>query len=324
MNKKLMVSILIVAVVFVTGAGVLMAKNKSGQEQTAQTPPQVVEAPKEVEGAKEPEKNEEPEDSIKESNKEVNSQAEENPAKPQEAAVPNTETTTTAPSGEKLSWYFMPNKQHTLPEVNARGKALLEKYRGIYHGDVTGKNLYLTFDEGYENGYTAQILDTLKEHNVKVAFFITGDYLRRNPELVKRMVNEGHIVGNHTDNHPSLAQLSEEKIHKEINSLTEAYQSVTGGSMKYLRPPMGEYSENSLKVTSEMGYRNVFWSVAITDWQPEAGSPEENKSLVMSRLHNGAVILLHAVNKANAEMLGDFIRECREQGYQFRTLDEIN
>ena len=318
MNKKLMIGLLIVAVAFTTGAGVLIAKNKNGQEQTASKPSPVVEVPKQAEKVEKP---------LEEKTKEENSQtAEQIIDKPQEnkPAAPSTDTTATVPvSGEKLSWYFMPNQQHKLPEVNAKGKALLEKYRGIYHGDVNGKNLYLTFDEGYENGYTAQILDTLKESNVKVAFFITGDYLRRNPELVKRMVNEGHIVGNHTDNHPSLAQISEEKIHKEINSLSEAYQGVTGGSMKYLRPPMGEYSEKSLKVTNEMGYRNVFWSVAITDWRPEAGSPSENKNLVMSRLHSGAVILLHAVNKANAEMLGDFIKECREQGYQFRTLDEI-
>ena len=318
MNKKLMIGLIIVTVVFTTGVGMLIAKNKSGLEQTAQTLPPAMEVPKEPQ--------------VKtESPKEENTNSTEKPtAKPQEnkenkAPVSDTSAPASvqAPAGEKLSWYYKPNQQHTLPEVNAKGKVLLEKYRGIYHGDVNGKNLYLTFDEGYENGYTAQILDTLKENNVKVAFFITGDYLRRNPALVKRMINEGHIVGNHTDNHPSLPQISEEKIRKEINTLSEAYKSTTGGSMTYLRPPMGEYSEKSLKITSEMGYRNVFWSVAIVDWRPEAGSPSENKNKVMERLHSGAVILLHAVNKANAEMLGDFIKECREQGYQFRTLDDI-
>ncbi len=319
MNKKLMIGLVVIIVVFTTGVGMLIAKNKSGLEQTAQTPPPpVLEVPKEpqVEAEKPKEENTTP--------------TEQPAAKPQEnqetkAPAPTVSTPADgqAPAGEKLSWYYKPNQQHTLPEINAKGKAWLEKYRGIYHGDVNGKNLYLTFDEGYENGYSAQILDTLKENNVKVAFFITGDYLRRNPELVKRMLQEGHIVGNHTENHPSLPQLSEEKIRKEINTLSDAYQSITGGSMTYLRPPMGEYSEKSLKITNEMGYRNVFWSVAFADWRPEAGTPEENKKTVMARLHSGAVILLHAVNKANAEMLGDFIKECREQGYQFRTLDEI-
>lgn len=313
-----MIGLIVIVVVFTTGVGMLIAKNKSGLEQTAQTPPPVLEVPKQ------------PQVEAERPQEEETISTEQPAAKPQEnqenktpAPATSTPANVQAPAGEKLSWYYKPNQQHTLPEVNAKGKAWLEKYRGIYHGDVSGKNLYLTFDEGYENGYTPQILDTLKENNVKVAFFITGDYLRRNSELVKRMIQEGHIVGNHTDNHPSLPQISEEKIRKEINTLSEAYQNTTGGSMTYLRPPMGEYSEKSLKITNEMGYRNVFWSVAIVDWRPEAGTPEENKNKVMERLHSGAVILLHAVNKANAEMLGDFIKECREQGYQFRTLDEI-
>ncbi|GAB6180689.1 delta-lactam-biosynthetic de-N-acetylase [Desulfotomaculum defluvii] len=227
-------------------------------------------------------------------------------------------------SNEKMGWYYKPNKEHKLPEVNAQGKILLEMYRGIYHGDSSAKNLYLTFDEGYENGYTAKILDTLKETNVKAAFFITGDYLRRNPELVQRMVNEGHVVGNHTDNHPSLPTVDNTKLEKEISSLSNAFSQQTGAKMQYLRPPMGEYSERTLKLTHEMGYRNVFWTVAMVDWQPDAGTPESNKNTVKERLHNGAVILLHAVNKANADMLGSLINECRDEGYQFRSLNEIN
>lgn len=226
-------------------------------------------------------------------------------------------------ANEKMGWYYKPNKEHKLPEVNAKGKALLEKYDGIYHGDTSGKNIYLTFDEGYENGYTPKILDALKQTNVKAAFFITGDYLRRHPDLVKRMVNEGHIVGNHTDNHPSLPQVSDAMVQKEIQTLSEDYARLTGGKMTYLRPPMGEYSERTLKITHEMGYRNVFWSVALVDWRPDAGSPEQNKNTVMERLHDGAVVLLHAVNKANADMLADLIKECKEKGYQFRSLDEI-
>lgn len=226
-------------------------------------------------------------------------------------------------TNEKLSWYYKPNKEHRLPEVNAKGKAFLEQYGGIYHGDINNKTIYLTFDEGYENGYTSKILDVLKASKVKAAFFITGDYLRRNPELVKRMVNEGHIVGNHTDNHPSLPTLTDEALKKEIVNLSDSFQKLTGIKMSYLRPPMGEYSERSLKITHDMGYRNVFWSVAMVDWRPDAGNPEQNKKNILGRLHAGAIILLHAVNKANAEMLPNLIQDCNKQGYQFKTLNDI-
>ncbi len=239
-------------------------------------------------------------------------------------ALPSIKTDSTPNlSNEKLGWYFKPNTKHLLPEVNSKGKALLEQYRSIYYGNTGGKNIYLTFDEGYENGYTSKILDDLKEANVKAAFFITGDYLRKNPELVKRMADEGHIVGNHTDNHPSLPEVSDAAIKKELVNLSTAYEQLTGGKMTYLRPPKGEYSERTLRITREMGYTNVFWSVAMMDWVPDAGTPQQHKDTVLTRLHNGAVVLLHAVNKANADMLPSLIEECRQQGYQFKTLNEI-
>lgn len=242
---------------------------------------------------------------------------------PENTKNSESDNTSSSTNNNKLSWYYMPNKEHRLPEVNSTGKALLGQYNGIYHGDVNNKVIYLTFDEGYENGYTSRILDVLKEFGVKVTFFITGDYLKKNPELVKRMINEGHIVGNHTQNHPSLPGVSDDVLKAEINTLTESYKSLTGGDMKYLRPPMGEYSARTLRVTSDMGYKNVFWSVAMADWVPDAGTPEQNQRTIMDRLHNGAVILLHAVNKHNAEMLPDLINECKQQGYHFATINEI-
>ncbi|MEG6511501.1 delta-lactam-biosynthetic de-N-acetylase [Desulforamulus ruminis] len=248
--------------------------------------------------------------------------AAEAPEDQQKPAIPAETTTAQGVSNEKYSWYFKPNDQHLLPEVNAKGKELLDQYQGIYHGDTSGKNIYLTFDEGYENGYTPMILDALKAANVKAAFFITGDYIRRNPELVQRMANEGHVVGNHTDHHPSLPSVDDATLRKELTSLSDAYKQLTGREMSYLRPPMGEYSARTLKITREMGYTNVFWSVAMKDWIPDAGTPQEHQTMVMSRLHNGALILLHAVNKANAEMLPSLIEECRQQGYQFKALDE--
>ncbi|MDO7787049.1 delta-lactam-biosynthetic de-N-acetylase [Desulforamulus aquiferis] len=244
---------------------------------------------------------------------------------PSQSALPDEQKSveSTAVNNNKLSWYYMPNKEHRLPEVNSMGKALLSEYDGIYHGDINNKVIYLTFDEGYENGYTPRILDVLKETEVKAAFFITGDYLKKNEELVKRMLAEGHIVGNHTQNHPSLPDSSDSALKSEISTLADSYNNITGGQMKYLRPPMGEYSARSLKITREMGYINVFWSVAMADWVPDAGTPEQNKKTVMDRLHDGAIILLHAVNQPNATMLPDLINECKQQGYRFGTLDEI-
>ncbi len=316
MKKGKIAAAVILTASLTLGTGALMI-SKNAQEEAARQPSVTTESRQPAEVP--PEK---PETVVKQEKEKVESHA---PAKEQTQTGSDSQAGSgvQASANEKMGWYYKPNKQHKLPEVNARGRALLEKYNGIYHGDTSGKNIYLTFDEGYENGYTPKILDALKETNVDAAFFITGDYLRRHPDLVKRMVNEGHIVGNHTDNHPSLPQVSDATVQKEIQTLSAEFAKVTGGKMKYLRPPMGEYSERTLKLTHEMGYRNVFWSVALVDWRPDAGSPEQNKNTVMERLHDGAVVLLHAVNKANADMLADLIKECKEKGYQFRRLDEI-
>lgn len=320
MNKRKLITIAMITAVLTIGSGVIYYSKDNVQERAVESS-QI--------NTKLVKQQTEPKNSSVEPKQEVLPDTAKNKSEtkkePEQSQSPVLEPSKNrvAISDEKMGWYYKPNKEHKLPEVNAKGKALLDQYNGLYHGDVSGKNIYLTFDEGYENGYTPQILDALKQTNIKAAFFITGDYLRKNPELVQRMVNDGHIVGNHTYNHPSLPEVSDATVQKEIKSLSDDFAKLTGGKMQYLRPPMGEYSERSLKLTHEMGYRNVFWSVAMVDWRPDAGTPEQNKNTVMERVHDGAVVLLHAVNKANAEMLPNLINECREKGYQFHSLDEI-
>lgn len=177
--------------------------------------------------------------------------------------------------------------------------------------------IYLTFDCGYELGYTSAILDTLKQHDVKAAFFITGQYIKTRPDLVLRMHQEGHLVCNHTWNHPDMSTLSQSQIEQELGQLEEAYRKLTGSSLDpYLRPPMGRYSEYSLAQTSRLGYSTVFWSLAFKDWDPnQQPGAEVSYREVMNNIHPGAVILLHAVSKSNTEALDKILTDLKAQGY---------
>jgi len=223
----------------------------------------------------------------------------------------------------KYGWSMRSLPNHQTPGSGANGKALVAKYSAIFTGNCSEKVVYLTFDEGYEAGNTAKILDILKSNDVKAAFFITGAFIKSEPNLVQRMVDEGHIVGNHTVNHVSLPTVSDAKATDEINRLAQMYYELTHQTMKYLRPPSGEYSERSLCVTNALGYRTVFWSIAMADWVPLKGGPDEAYSTVMDRLHNGAVILLHAVSPDDIQVLDKLIKDIKAQGYRFGTLDEI-
>ena len=186
------------------------------------------------------------------------------------------------------------------------------------------KVLYLTFDCGYENGYTEKILDVLKEKNVNAAFFCTLPQVKGNPELIKRMINEGHIVGNHTVNHPCMPDLSEEEITKELTKLNESFNKLTGENMRFMRPPKGEFSENSLAIIQKNGYKTVFWSIAYADWDTNSQKGSDYAvEQVTKQFHNGAVILLHAVSKDNAEGLEKIINTAKEQGYTFKSLDDL-
>lgn len=218
-------------------------------------------------------------------------------------------------------WGF--RKMSPRPEFTAEQTAEMEEYGCMYMGSEAEKNLYLTFDEGYENGHTAEILDVLKEKSVPAAFFVTGPYLRTEGELVRRMLDEGHIVGNHSINHPSLPSLGDDEIEAELYGLDLMLYEGYGAHMKYLRPPRGEYSAAVLEKAREMGYTPVFWSVAYVDWKTdEQHGAAYALDSVASQLHSGAVILLHAVSADNAAAMGDIIDRARELGYEFKSLDE--
>lgn len=176
----------------------------------------------------------------------------------------------------------------------------------------------ITFDQGYENGYTNSILDTLKEKNVKAVFFLTGDYAKRNKDLVKRMIDEGHIIGNHGMGHKSLPSLSPEAAEEEIMSLHEFVKQEYGYEMSYFRPPCGEYSEQALAVCQKLGYKTLVWSFAYCDWDVN-DQPEKTTSLnkVSNAAHNGAIYLLHSVSETNASILPDVIDNIRAQGFEF-------
>lgn len=183
------------------------------------------------------------------------------------------------------------------------------------------KNILLTFDQGYENGYTAQILDTLKEKKVKAVFFLLQDYAERNPELVQRMIDEGHIVGNHSVSHYSMPDLSAEECRQEIEGLQEYMKQNFGVTMKLFRPPMGEFSEQSLSVTKDCGLSTMLWSFAYADWdvnsQPD---PAQAKEKLIGAAHEGAVYLLHSVSQTNAEVLSEVIDGIRDEGFEFEKL----
>ena len=198
-----------------------------------------------------------------------------------------------------------------------------EKYGNLdaYFIKDNCKEIYLTFDEGYENGYTEKILDILKEKDCPAVFFVTMPYVKENPDIIKRMIDEGHVVGNHTVNHPSMAEISIETATNEINELHEYVKENFNYEMTLFRPPMGEFSEQSLALTQSLGYKSIFWSFAYKDWevdnQPDATSALNN---LVSSAHNGAIYLLHAVSKTNTEILGDFIDTLRNDGYKFSKL----
>lgn len=211
------------------------------------------------------------------------------------------------------------------PEVTETQKSDLEQYNAFYMDNTRPKKLYLTFDEGYENGYTSVILDTLKEKQVTAAFFITGPYAQNQQELVRRMIDEGHIVGNHTVNHPNLPKLeTAQAMINELTEMNELVKTMYDYDMKYMRPPEGEYSKRVLAVSRDLGFRTVFWSFAYKDWDVNSQSGRDYAfNQVTQYLHDGAVLLLHAVSSDNAQALGDIIDYARAQGYEFASLDEV-
>jgi peptidoglycan-N-acetylmuramic acid deacetylase len=230
----------------------------------------------------------------------------------------------TEPSNKKFAWGFRRMKDSVQPEFTSSYAKVLNDYSGIYVGNKDDKVVYLTFDEGYENGYTSKILDTLKDNNVNATFFVTGSYAKKNKELIQRMIDEGHIIGNHTINHPSMPDLNDEKLNKEIVDLQDYMLEEYNYSMSFIRPPKGEYSERTVKISRDLGYTTVLWSFAYDDWDVNnQKGVEYAKKMIYNNLHNGAVILLHAVSKDNTEVLDDVIHEIINRGYEIKPLSEF-
>lgn len=235
-------------------------------------------------------------------------------------------TDTAGASAPSYSFGFKKSRSGELPSIDQEGfKPILKQHDAIFLGDTSTKELYMTFDNGYENGYTGQILDVLKKKKIPAAFFVTGHYVKDQPELVKRMVEEGHIVGNHSWSHPDMSRISAEQIKEELERVEESVVALTGQmGMQYLRTPRGVFNEHTLAVSKKLGYTNVFWSIAWADWDrnQRKGADHAFKQ-VTSQLHPGAVILLHTVSKDNADALAAIIDEAVKQGYTFKSLDEL-
>ena len=217
-------------------------------------------------------------------------------------------------------------REEGAPPIGNAGRDQLAGYDAAYMGKPSEKVLYLTFDSGYENGSTAKILDTLKKHEVKAAFFLVGHYIEKNADLVRRMADEGHIVGNHTMHHPDMSKIADkEAFSRELKDLETLFQEKTGRELpKYYRPPQGNYSETNLKMAKELGYKTVFWSLAYVDWNNDAQPTKEQAfSKLLPRTHPGAVILLHSTSQTNAEILDELLTRWKEEGYSFGTLEEL-
>lgn len=223
------------------------------------------------------------------------------------------------------NWGLGYGKEGTKPTGNATAEEL-KKNNSYYVGTGDDKVIYLTFDAGFENGNTDKILDTLKEEKVPAAFFLVGTYIRDNPELVKRMVKEKHIVGNHTMNHPDMSAIAnKEEFAKALTGAEKIYKKVIGKKMpKYYRPPEGKYSKANLQMAKQLGYTTVFWSLAYVDWEVNNQPTKEQAfSKLIPRVHPGTVLLLHSTSETNANILKDLIREYKKMGYEFRSLDDL-
>ncbi|UII56536.1 delta-lactam-biosynthetic de-N-acetylase [Cytobacillus spongiae] len=228
-------------------------------------------------------------------------------------------------SNSPIHWGFKKGAKEQPADAGKELNELLKKYDSYYIGDTTKKEIYLTFDNGYENGYTAKILDVLKKERVPAAFFVTGHYLESAPDLVKRMVKEGHIVGNHSWHHPDLTKVSDEKLAKELLMVKEKTAELTGvKEMRYLRPPRGVLSERTIALAKKEGYTHVMWSLAFVDWHIDQQKGwEYSYNHIMKQIHPGAILLLHTVSKDNAEALEKVIQDLKKKGYRFKSLDDL-
>lgn len=226
------------------------------------------------------------------------------------------------PSG---SWGLSFQEKGKQPLGNASIQEL-KQYNAFYVQDTNSKNIYLTFDAGYENGNTSAILDALKKHQVPATFFVVGSFLSQNPDLIKRMEKEGHIIGNHTMTHPNMSKIStKEAFQKELSDVEAIYKEVTGKEMiKFYRPPQGIYSTLNLSMAKELGYHTFFWSLAYVDWyQDNQPDPQEAITKLTNRIHPGAIVLLHSTSSTNALILDELLSKWEQMGYSFHSLKEL-
>lgn len=240
-----------------------------------------------------------------------------------EATVPAAGEATVPASVD--NWGLSFQTEGEAPVGNA-SVADLAQYDASYLGDTSKKVIYLTFDCGYENGYTEKILDALKKHQAPAAFFVVGNMIETAPDIICRMVEEGHIVGNHTYHHPDMSAISEQAaFQKELDDLAALFQETTGQELpKFYRPPQGKYSEENLKQAQALGYKTILWSLAYVDWyvddQPTA---EQAYAKLLPRIHDGAIVLLHSTSKTNADILDDLLTKWEDMGYTFASLYDL-
>ena len=236
-----------------------------------------------------------------------------------------TSTFSIVPSQENWGLGFGESGSEMQPTGNV-SKEELKKLDAYYVGNAQDKVIYLTFDCGYENGNMEPMLDALKKHNVSATFFVVGHFLETSPEIVKRMVAEGHTIGNHTYHHPDMSQIADAaSFEKEMSDVKSLYEEITDQEMvKYYRPPQGKYSQINLKMAQELGYQTFFWSLAYVDWyEDDQPSKEEAFDKLLGRIHPGAIVLLHSTSKTNAQILDELLSKWEEMGYTFGTLEEL-
>ena len=221
-------------------------------------------------------------------------------------------------------WGFKKNTDGKIPDIGKYEK-ILDDHSVFYADKQTKNDIYLTFDNGYEAGYTTDILDILLEEDVPATFFVTGHYVEQEPKLIKRMVEDGHIIGNHSYHHPDFTSMSKKEIEEELQLVEDAISDVTDyDEMKYVRPPRGTFNNQTLKWSSELGYISVFWSLAFKDWEKNRQQGEQYAfDNIMEQVHPGAIILLHTVSEDNAEALEKVIQQLKKDGYTFKSLDDL-
>ena len=223
------------------------------------------------------------------------------------------------------NWGLSFQTEGDCPVGNATAEQLA-RYDACFVGDTSQKVIYLTFDCGYENGYTEQILDALKKHRAPAAFFVVGNMIETAPDIIRRMAEEGHIVGNHTFHHPDMSKISDQAaFQKELDDLAALYKETTGQDLpNYYRPPQGKYNEENLRQAKALGYKTVFWSLAYVDWYVD-NQPTHQQAYdkLLPRIHDGAIVLLHSTSRTNAEILDDLLTKWEAMGYTFASLEEL-